>query len=349
MGFLALDVVRHERNRRRSHVYAGGTCGNVLAILAYMGWDAYPIARLNGDCASQSVKKDLLCVGVKLSLAELAPTVNTPIVVQVIGDRKGTRPQHTFEWACPECGTALPRFRPVPTRAVPMITQQMDRPSVFFMDRVSRSSLAVATVAARRGALVYFEPSDMGDPRLFSEALQVAHILKYSKERLTSLKQHPTQTLIEIQTLGARGLRYRRRLSRGKAWSHLPAVTAPKIIDSCGAGDWCSAGFLHQIGMRGSTGVVAATDDDVVEALRFGQALAAWNCGFEGARGGMYKVTHERFTREVRAILGADAALMPQAGIGAAGLNSPLGTMECPSCGPRRLFRASSSVDKSKA
>ncbi len=34
-------------------------------------------------------------------------------------------------------------------------------------------------------------------------------------------------------------------------------------------------------------------------ALRYGQALAAWNCGFEGARDGMYSVTTAEFREQI--------------------------------------------------
>jgi sugar/nucleoside kinase (ribokinase family) len=59
-----------------------GTCGNVLSILAYLGWDAFPIARLNSDSASQRVKADMKRWGVKLDFASCPPTTHTPIIIQ---------------------------------------------------------------------------------------------------------------------------------------------------------------------------------------------------------------------------------------------------------------------------
>jgi fructokinase len=54
-------------------------------------------------------------------------------------------------------------------------------------------------------------------------------------------------------------------------------------------------------------GLEGASAEQVVEALRFGAALAAWNCGFEGARGGMYAVSRAGFERAVRRILAGQA------------------------------------------
>ena len=41
----------------------------------------------------------------------------------------------------------------------------------------------------------------------------------------------------------------------------------------------------------------------IVDALRYGQALSALNCAFEGARGSMYGLNKERLAREVKGIL----------------------------------------------
>ena len=306
IGFLALDVVRNAMRKTSVHAFAGGTCGNVLAVLTYLGWNAYPIARLNGDAASERVKNDLRDVGVMLDLAECAPTVSTPIVVQIIRRSADGTSRHRFEWACPECGNALPRFKPVPTHAVPTIAARMINPSVFFMDRISRSSLELAKIAAARGALVYLEPSEITDARLFGEALRVAHVVKYSNDRLGSLGHHAPRSgiLLEIQTLGSRGLVYRSRLTGNPAWVHLPAVLAPILRDACGAGDWCSAGVIARLGAAGLDGLFGAEQRDFADALRYGQTLAAWNCRFEGARGGMYRVKRSSFARQVRAMLG---------------------------------------------
>lgn len=277
----------------------------MLAVLAYLGWGAYPIARLNCDAASERVKTDLRDVGVMLELAECAPTVSTPIVVQIIRQSANGISRHRFEWACPECGNALPRFKPVPARAVPKIAARMIDPSVFFIDRISRSSLESAKIAAERGALVYLEPSEITDPRLFGEALRVAHVVRYSNDRLKSLGHDARGfgILLEIQTLGSRGLVYRSRLAGNPAWVHLPAVSAPILRNACGAGDWCSAGVIARLGAAGLDGLFGAEQGDLADALRYGQTLAAWNCRFEGARGGMYRVKRSSFVRQVRAML----------------------------------------------
>jgi len=343
IGFVALDVVRSSK-RENIYAYAGGTCGNVLAILAYLGWEAHPIARLNGDTASERVKEDLRSVGVMLELAEIAPTISTPIVVQII--KRGAKgvSRHRFEWACPECGTVLPRFRPVPARAVGRIAASMRKPSVFFMDRVSRSALELAKIASERGALVYFEPSEITHPKMFKEAMQIAHIVKYSRDRLRSLghQGRNPEVLVEIQTLGAQGLIYRSRLSREPGWVHLPPVPAPVLIDACGAGDWCTAGIVASLGSGGFAGLLSDVGSDLGSALRYGQTLAAWNCRFEGARGGMYRIKRPSFVRQVRAMLGASVAPRTGRSNGSDPLRtSSVASVACPACPTRHAGRTS--------
>jgi hypothetical protein len=46
-------------------------------------------------------------------------------------------------------------------------------------------------------------------------------------------------------------------------------------------------------------------------AIDFSQALAAWNCGFLGARGGMYAVSKGEFQRTIRQILEQRSHSMP--------------------------------------
>src|SRR4051794_7137720 len=57
-GLIALDIVITPDDRA-ARTYAGGTCGNVLTILSYLGWESFPIARLNGDAVSARVLADL--------------------------------------------------------------------------------------------------------------------------------------------------------------------------------------------------------------------------------------------------------------------------------------------------
>lgn len=290
-GLVALDLVVSSDPSVPIQAWAGGTTGNVMTILAWHGWDSYPIARMNGDAASDRVRADLSRWGVRLDLAGCTPVTNTPIVVQEIRRSVHGRASHKFSWACPRCGGWLPPFKPITRDAVEQAAALLHGTSVFFFDRVSRGTLQLASLAAASGALVFFEPSGRRDDRLFAEALELAHVVKYADERIYDLADaSPSKSrILEVQTLGAAGLRYRMPNRKGHGgWRSLRAVAAERILDSCGSGDWCTAGLIAKLAAGGRAELQSLSVTEIKDGLMYGQELAAWNCGFEGARGGMY-------------------------------------------------------------
>ena len=100
-GLIALDLVVGPDSGPSFQAYAGGTCGNVLTALAYLGWDSYPIARLGADAASQVVRTDMERWGVHLDHASCSPSAHTPIIVQQIRRKKDGTPTHSFRGPAP--------------------------------------------------------------------------------------------------------------------------------------------------------------------------------------------------------------------------------------------------------
>ena len=335
-GLIALDLVVGPDPETPVRSWTGGTCGNVLSILAYLGWDAYPVARMNDDVASDRVRADMMRWGVHMDWADCPPTAHTPIIVQEIRRTRDGRPDHRFSWSCPRCGTRLPPFKAVTVDAVEAVEPALAGASVFFLDRLSRAALALAAEASACGTLVVFEPSGKTSDKLMAEAIALAHIVKYADHRLAGIggvMASGSAVLLEVQTLGARGLRYRHRLLRGVSrWMHLGSVPAPRLVDTCGAGDWCTAGLIARAAAGGQDGFRRTGARGVRAALRHGQVLAAWNCGFEGARGGMYAVSRRTFRRRIASL--PDRG--PDIGDGAPIRSTPAPIVTCPACPPAR-------------
>jgi sugar/nucleoside kinase (ribokinase family) len=306
-GLLALDVVISDDDCSSPRRWAGGTCGNVLIILSYLDWDAYPVGRLDSEAASKRILADMARWGVHLDFATSEPQCNAPIIIHKIFRTPGGEALHKFSMKCPHCGAWLPGYKAVVSSAAQHVAARIGSPRVFFLDRVSRGSLLLAKASSERGALVVFEPSGIQDPRLFREALSLTHILKYSTDRIHDLREWKSSTtpLLEIETLGRKGLRYRSRIESSKTtgWQRLEPYSATRVTDTAGSGDWCTAGIVHCLGRQGLAGLHTTTATELREALRFGQALAAWNCRFEGARGGMYEVDRLSFQTGVMEIM----------------------------------------------
>ncbi|MEX0802930.1 MAG: carbohydrate kinase family protein [Candidatus Binatia bacterium] len=300
-GFFALDIV-FGIDDPVPRLYAGGTCGNVLAGLAFLGWEASPIARLAHDVAGDFVQQDLEQWGVNTKLLRLAPLAATPIVLEKIHLSKNGIPLHRFLWNCPDCSSYFPAFRAVLRTQVEYVKEAMTCPNVFFVDRVSRSTIELARHFGKKGSLIYFEPSAAGDGKLFREMLQVCDVLKYSAQRARSfselLREHRAH--LEIETLGEDGLRFRTRNSFG-SWCSVPACEV-KVKDAAGAGDWTSVGLISALFAKGKCGLGTASKQDIASALEHAQAAAALNCQFEGSRGAMYYLTRSRFIQAVAAL-----------------------------------------------
>jgi fructokinase len=234
----------------------------------------------------------------------------------------------------------FPRYKAVLASEAREIATQIETPQVFFLDRVSRGALILARASAAQGALVVFEPSSVGDPRLFQEALALTHILKYSHERLGHLSEGESTDgpLLEIETFGEEGLRYRSRLPSyaSQGWEWLKAYAVDQVKDAAGAGDWCTAGIIHRLGQHGLQGLLQVTSAQLLDALYFGQALAAWNCRFEGARGGMYSVNKATFRCDIEQIMSGNGLNPPIFEQSNRAVQGVLGDI-CPTCGNQRM------------
>lgn len=331
-GFFALDIV-FGLDDSTPRFYTGGTCGNVAAGLAFFGWDSLPLARLGDDVAGQVVRRDLERWEVRTTHLGLNPVAATPIVLEKIELNKNGTPKHRFLWSCPDCSSYFPPFRAVLRTQAHLIREEIDRPEVFFADRVSPSTVELARHFRAKGSLIYFEPSAAGDPRLFSEMLELCHVLKYSAQRARSfselLRKHRAQ--LEIETLGEDGLRFRTRRAF-TSWNSLPAFEV-KIKDTAGSGDWTTVGLIAGLFKNGKAGL-QGTKQELILCLEHAQAVAALNCRFEGARGAMYQLSRSKFNEVVETIEAKWPSIHRQRKIS---LTQQISTSEvCPSCSPKR-------------
>jgi fructokinase len=334
-GLIALDVIFAPDSARAPVTMAGGSCGNVMAILSYLGWRTHPIARLGKDSTSARILQDLSACGVDTKGIARDPVAESPIIIERLYKSPSGVDGHRFEWRCPVCGSWFPRFRPPTQHATQEGQKALENASVFYFDRPSRAAIELASKARARNALVFFEPSTTSHKGLFKQACGMANVVKYSHERLGGVPEleNVSSEALVIETLGGAGLRYSlpRRGSGSRRWTELPALPASNFRDAAGAGDWCSSGFINRVLSNRRGSLLLKSDAWVRPALQFGQALAAINCSYIGARGAMYALTADQMRARASSVAGKGELRHLTADTSSSPLNRDVRKF-CPTC-----------------
>ncbi|WP_346860813.1 PfkB family carbohydrate kinase [uncultured Draconibacterium sp.] len=289
-GFLTLDVILNGSKKTPPKFQAGGSFGNVLTILSFLGFNTYPISRLADNKVTDLLLADIQKWDVNIDLIFKQEKGSTPIIIHRILKDKYGKPHHKFEFKNPNNGKWLPSYRPFLSKDVKKIEQCIPKFKLYYFDRVSRSSIELAKYARNNDALVYFEPSSYNNSKQFQESLNNSDIIKFSSDRIKNYKEifPKNNSILEIETLGIDGVNYR---FKSDNWIHLKPFQVNNVIDTAGAGDWSSSGIIKMIATNGE--LVNQTNEQIEQAINYGQALGAINCLFEGARGAMYNANLE--------------------------------------------------------
>lgn len=292
IGLIALDVIMNGNPKTSPKYHVGGSCGNVLTILSFLDWKSYPIGRLAKNNATNVIIKDFRKWNVDTMLLSIEETGSTPIIIHRILKDKNGNSKHKFEFKDPSSGKWLPTYKAVISKKVNELGEKLPNSSVYYIDRVSRSSIELAKIHKNKGALIVFEPTSIKDIKQFKECLGLAHILKFSNDRISNYRTlFPNiQAPLEVETMGKDGLNFRFKQNE---WMNIQAYLIDEVIDAAGAGDWCTAGMISKLGAQGVESFEKTSLSDIENALKYGQALGAINCFFDGARGIMYNTDLE--------------------------------------------------------
>lgn len=267
-GYTTVDVLTNGSLR----VAPGGTATNVARAVNSMNWETAIVGRVGDDPPGNFLSEKLSAIGIDTRELRSSRLWTTPVLVQ-----EAHRGDHRWRFRCPVCNTRFASHRPPPHSEVRDVTQSIGTPHVFFFDRASRYTVALAERWAQEGAFIVFEPSTLGVAALFDEAAELADLLKFSGQRAEAfgsrLRQHSGAM---VETLGSAGVRY--RAAGSDSWVTVPPNPVPDFVDSAGAGDWTTAGLLsHLVDERGDVQI-----GRLHEAIVEGQELGAKACGWEG-------------------------------------------------------------------
>lgn len=284
-GLISLDVLIWDGASLPVSYYVGGTCGNVMMILSYMGWEVYPIARLDGTKDGKRVLADMDKHRVHTDFVSTSDG-KTPVIVQRNFINKDGIPTHKFE-SRNNVGRFYLDFKPLTLKQANEVTSHIDFvPKVFFFDRVAPAILKLANAFKAKGSVIFFEPSSRGgDVKCFNQCVEVADIVKFSDQRIKDYQQFEGyKDKLFIQTQGAKGLSYR----LNNEWIHLEPVMNENVVDTAGAGDWTAAALINELYKdREAKSISSFSQKEIETALNDAQKLGAESCSYEGARGMM--------------------------------------------------------------
>lgn len=284
-GLISLDVLIWDGKLIPVGYYVGGTCGNVMMILAHMGWESYPIARLDGTKDTDRVLADMVKHAVHTDFVSTSDG-KTPVIVQRNFITKDGTPTHKFE-SRNNIGRFYLDFKSLTMKQADAVIERIDFvPKVFFFDRVSPAIQKLATTFKEKGSVIFFEPSSRGgDVKRFNQCVEIADIVKFSDQRIKDADQfNGLKDKLFIQTQGARGLNYK----LNSDWIHLEPFLNEHVVDTAGAGDWTAAALINELFKDKETKRIAEYSASEIEnALNEAQKVGAQSCSYEGARGMM--------------------------------------------------------------
>lgn len=274
-GFIVLDRVYADGDLTDEAL--GGSCGNVLVSLAMLHRDVAPVIALGDDATGERLVAEFTRAGALVEYINRRGDLRSPVLAQALDTHSG---RHDFSFVCPDTNEAFPSYQPIGEDELASAQAVLTCCSIFYADRLSGSILSAMRMASTAGAVVFFEPSEIDDERLFEEALGMVSILKYSEDRLGDRLSGLSTRCVRIVTYGAAGLEVRD--GDGATWCE--AAAAPTVLDTCGSGDMVSVGVIDwMLANRFVSADLRAAD--LLDGIVSGQRLAAENCAYAGARG----------------------------------------------------------------
>ena len=284
-GTFPLDnlMVKHSKDDVETiYQHVGGTAGNVMSILAWMGWHSLPAARLDDSEVGLQLKADLESYGCDTRYLTNTPDGGTTILDIIHKTGRDGKPKTAYMAHSPRGGCFINHRFWTLKQAQELFDSLEEMPDVFFFDRCAPGNILLAQLFHERGVLVYYEPNEPVD-RNFLRAVAASDIVKFSNEK------HPDVSFTEgftnklfIQTMSEKGLRFK---LRAEGWITIPPEHNPHAVDGEGAGDWTTSAFIHEMGHHRMLTFDRIHLPNVTHCLEEAQRIASQSVSYIGAKG----------------------------------------------------------------
>ena len=262
----------------------GNTCGNVAAILPYLGVQTFPVAHFDQSEQGLQIKEDLQRYGADVRFVQNSANGGTTLL-RCTHKRDKMTGEHTVSFRATSPGSRFPRRRFLRVRdEAPAFVEKLDFvPDIFFFDAAEAGLRYLAAELRKKGTLVYFEPESDADKAKFLKAVEVSDIVKFSHEKVSDLDfvaQNPDKLF--IRTMGAEGLEFN---LCGQGWVKIASVPNDNVVDWEGAGDWTTSQFIACLCERDILSISQMTVDTVRECLEIACRTASRSVSYMGSKG----------------------------------------------------------------
>ena len=292
-GLVCLDIIKHSGSISYLN---GGSCGNVTAALSLMGWDSSVITKRYEGSAAEIINKNLVNSGVSQVVIG-KKKIAAPMIIEELINENGSYVKHKFLMTCAECGQKLPKISLFGKQFIDRIIEKSKGYNVLYSDRSSPGISILRDYFNKSDNWTVYEPNSARNFKAFMKNSLSSKIVKFSAERISIKSAEVLRSnadnsdiVLIVQTNSQNGLNfcYRKKNYKISDWVHLKSQPVPKLVDTTGAGDWCTTGLIHVLVGNNHKSKKWLIKDEVISALQYGQALAAISCAFVGAQGLIY-------------------------------------------------------------
>ena len=262
----------------------GNTCGNVAAILPYLGVQTYPIVHLDQSEQGYLIKDDLQRYGADVRFVQNSVNGGTTLL-RCTHKRDKMTGEHTTSFRATSPGSRFPRRRFLRVRdEAPAFMENLDFvPDIFFFDAAEAGLRYLASELRKKGSLVYFEPESDADKAKFLKAVEVSDIVKFSHEKVGNLDfVAQNSDKLFIRTMGAEGLEFN---LCGQGWVKIDPVPNDNVVDWEGAGDWTTSQFIACLCEKDMLSLAQMTVESLRTCLEVACSTASRSVSFMGSKG----------------------------------------------------------------
>lgn len=275
----------------------GGSMGNIMCNLAYLGWKTYPIAKLGPSRVALQILDDFHRYGVDTRLCTTDESGETYIYkAHHYFDADG-KPEmknghikiHPGRYSTEGTYSRFSGYKPIGVRSgdVEYMMERIDfTPTVYFFDSPHAGHREVALRLKERGTLIYFEPTNPNAPML-AKCMEMSDIIKVSRDNFPNLEQlvPDLSRKLVVQTMDSEGARFN---LCGQGWVTVPPAKNDHVIDHEGAGDMTTSAFLNTLGQLDALSIDRMTPEKVLQALSHAMEYGSCCCSYLGAHSMWY-------------------------------------------------------------